>query len=124
MNKHPAIRIGLKGMAGLAVLFVIVVALVYGANLMAQRVDAHAVAKGIANFQPYFLALRVGVLVLFLTLWPAWARRLAEMHELDADRTRALCEERWNIAGWLVLMDVLIVEGGLRAIIQGIGSLF
>jgi hypothetical protein len=102
---------------------------VAGAALLGTLIAQQAAAGGVAAVDARLTALRpwfpVGRLVGLAVIvggWPHWTAGAARRWQWPAARTAAVAALRWRVLGWLMLMEVGLVQGGLGRLLRGLAG--
>ncbi len=91
---------------GLALIIVLI-------SVWSWRVGPWAMSQGVAAAQPYFLAWRALLLIALIGGWPLLVGRLARHFRFSLIQQQALLAVRWRLALWLILIEILLVQGVL-----------
>ncbi len=94
-------------------LFAVVLSMVFLAvtmNWLLVNSDAASTAATINSFQSELLLWRIGLLLALFLFWPFLAKKFAAVNEFDAETTRAFIDQRWRMAMWLIVVDLVIIE--------------
>lgn len=99
----------------LAVLAMAVWAVLHGVFSLS---DLLALQDRWAALRPVFLVWRLGLITAVIAGYPYWVKLLARRQGWPPAQQAAALQLRWTLAGWLVLMELLIGQHGMAALVQ------
>ena len=67
--------------------------------------------RGIDALKPWLLAWRILLFGILIGGWPLWVSWLAWWADLDASRQQAILDQRWYVALWLVVIELVLGQG-------------
>jgi hypothetical protein len=66
----------------------------------------------------FFIIFRWSLIGFLIYFWPRMVRYFAEKQKWSLDKTNALLQERYHIAIWLILVEILVCENLLLMVIK------
>jgi hypothetical protein len=115
--------------AGRALFVLAVLGFLAGAALLGALMAQQAAAGGIAAvdvrlaaLRPWFPVGRLVGLAVIVGGWPHWMAGAAKRWQWPVARTAAVAALRWRVLGWLLLMEVGLVQGGLGRLLRGLAG--
>lgn len=77
-----------------------------------------ALSAIMAQNKALLTALRLGLIALFAYLWPWGIQKLSTRHKWPSEKTVFWLQQRWRMAAWLVLFELLLIDNLLGAFIK------
>lgn len=94
--------------------------LLFGIGLLASvllvtvwtwQAGSDAVRQGLQAAKPWLLAWRLLLFAVLIGGWPYWVGCLARRGRLDERLYRHALSQRWRVAAWLLVIEILLVQG-------------
>lgn len=98
--------------------FVLLLLVSLGVIFWGLLFDPASIENGMAIARPYLACWRFLLCLLLIGGWHNWINRLAIWSELDANLIRLLHDYRWRMAGWLFLIETLLVQNILAELLE------
>lgn len=84
--------------------------------------DIQAVATGIERARPWLAAWRAAVFVALIGLWPRLINALADRYGWSNARRQHVCTQRWRVAAWLIVIELVLVQNLIGKFVNGLAS--
>lgn len=81
--------------------------------------DAHAVANGIDVARSWLAAWRAGLFLTLIVLWGHLTDWLAGVYRWSEARRRFVSAQRWRVAAWLVVIELVLVQNLVGRFVNG-----
>ena len=82
--------------------------------------DARAVAGTLERVAPWLAVWRVSLFVALIGFWPRLMSRLAERYGWNHAQRRHAINQRWRVAIWLIVIELLLVENVVARFAHGL----
>jgi hypothetical protein len=91
-----------------------------GIGLWLTRTLAPAFAHGWDGLQVGLALWRTGLFFVLIGFWPLWIERLARYRVWPPAHRTFVLAQRWRVAAWLILLELVLVQGLLGHYIEAI----
>lgn len=84
--------------------------------------DAQAVAAGLERASPWLAAWRAVLFIALIGLWPRLIDGLADRYGWSEQHRSYVTAQRWRVAAWLVVIELLLVQNLAGKFVNGLVS--
>jgi len=105
------IRRNLFKILSLIVTFVLAIILGYGLLHTSNINELNTIRSDFSHIMPILTVLRICVFVIIILSWKQIASILSKRYKWDENRRMSFIAIRWRLAIWLVLLELIIVQG-------------
>ena len=103
-------------------LLVIGILLLIGQLLWMTRELAPDISSWLAQKQAWFALWRSALLVGLIAGWPVWVGWLAQRYVWSVEKYALVVAQRWRVAIWLIVLELVLVQGVAFRFIQEVMS--
>ena len=102
---------GTKAFRSIVYAFVVLsVFVALGVVLWTMQTDHSSVERSIEAAQPYLALWRVFLLLVLIGAWRHWVELMARWAGMNDDQIQYARSQRWRVAGWLILIELILIE--------------
>ena len=95
-----------------AIVFLAIALLLAGILTVWGRVEsAAAIAVHLRAAGPALGVFRLALALVLIGGWPHWVEVLARVYRLSPERASELARLRWRLAAWLIVLELILVQG-------------
>lgn len=80
--------------------------------------QAYSINLIFSQYSHFFTLFRWLLISLFILFWPVFIAYMAKKQHWDSDKTSFWLSRRYQIAGWLILFELLVCENILLHLIK------
>lgn len=73
--------------------------------------SAQSIQEKIRQAKPWLALWRISLFVLIIAYWPQLTEKLAKYFHWSMTDQNDLKAQRWRIAGWLIVIELVLVQG-------------
>lgn len=84
--------------------------------------DTQAIATGIERARPWLTVWRAAAFVALIGLWPRLIHALADRYGWNDAQRQYVSAQRWRVAAWLVVIELVLVQNLIGKFINGLAS--
>jgi|GEM_PF-1571277 len=107
---------GSKAFRCIVYAFVVLSALVAaGIVVWTVRTGHSSVERNIEAAQPYLALWRIFLFLVLIGAWRHWVELMAGWTGMNDDRIRYARSQRWRVGVWLILIELILIDGLPRA---------
>lgn len=84
--------------------------------------DGRAIAGTLERVAPWLALWRASLFVVLIGFWPGLMSWIAERYDWSAAQRRHAMSQRWRVALWLIVIELLLVENVVGGFVHSLGS--
>ena len=86
-----------------------------GVVLWTVQTGHSSVERSIEAAQPYLALWRVVLFLVLIGAWRHWVKLTAGWSGMNNDQVQYARSQRWRVAAWLILIELILIQGLPRA---------
>jgi hypothetical protein len=91
-----------------------------GVVLWTSQTGNSSVNRSIEAAQPYLALWRVFLFLVLIGAWRHWVELLGRWAGMNDDRIRYARSQRWRVAAWLILIELILIQGLPKAFVDAL----